>query len=480
MTKLATEWDNVRGFDPSKQTFERLDLDRWLKDHRILEEARSEGKRNRPSADERKIAGTPEKIAAWINQRGRICRQNVSRHLSDLERDLADLESPEQLRVKEQEVRALLADAETALEGKVDDGRNRLSGLEQELQQEDGDFAEFRRENRLRRRPDYKHRGSAWRYICGFFAVEVVLNASLLMEVNALGLLGSIVQMGMIGAVNVGIFGACMGGVLRQAAHVAVASKAMYSVLAVGIVVLTGTFNLVVGHFRDSMQAAMDDPAVDIFSVGSDTFERFAEGVVDFDSFQSGFLALIGFLFFCVAAWKWWQRDDPYPDYGRRHRRLQEKKTEYIDAYDTAQHALRDEFNAHQSQLDDVRHELQAKQNRWEEHRIQGKRIVEGFATNLGQYQHDLEHLLGAYFEANCSTRTAPAPAWFSHRMTVDDAILIAPSFDPPERPSLTGVTDKIDEAIDALQSTFRSARQRFRTVEETLAAHGSQTEGKQ
>lgn len=480
MAKLATEWNNVPGFDPINQEFPRLDLDQWLKDHRILEEARREGERNRPSADEQKIAGTPEKIAAWVNQRGRICRQNVSRHLSDLERDLTDLESPEQLRVQEHKVRELLGDAEIALEDKVNDGRNCLHGPEQELQQEDLDFAEFRRENGLRRRPDYKHRDSAFRYIVGCFAVEAVLNATLLMEVNAFGLLGSAVLMGMIGAVNVGFFGVWMGFFCRQAAHVAIARKAIYSVLAVGIVLLTGTCNLVVGHFRDSMQAVIGDPSVDIFSVGSDTFERFASGVVAFDSFQSGFLALIGFLFFCVAAWKWWHRDDPYPDYGRRHRRLQEKRTEYINAFNSAQQELRGDFNAYQSKLEDIRHQLEAKQNRRQEHCIQGKRIVEDFSTNLGQYQHDLEHLLGAYFEANRSTRTDPAPAWFSDRVRVDGEILVAPSFDPPERHSLTGVADKVDEAIGALQSKFRAARQRFRTVEEVLAAHASQTEGKQ
>ncbi len=480
MAKLATEWDNVPGFDPINQTFERLDLEQWLKDHRILEEARSEGKRNKPSAGEQKIAGTPEKIAAWVNRRGLICRQNVSRHLEDLERNLADMESPELLLVQEQEVRKLLGNAELALEGKVKEGRNSLHGLEQDLQEEDRDFTEFRQENRLRRRPDYKHRGSALRYIVGCLIVEVLLNATLLMEVNAFGLLGSAVLMGMIGAVNVGVFAWCMGNALRQTAHVAVARKAMFSVLAVCIALGTGAFNLVVGHFRDSMQAVIGDPSVDIFSVGSDTFERFASGVVDFNSFQSGFLALIGFLFFFVAAWKWWQRDDPYPDYGRRHRRLQEKKTEYIDAFDMAQQALKGDFNAFQSKLEDIGHGLITKQTRWQDHCIQGKHIVENFATNLGQYQKDLEQLLGAYFVANRSTRTDPAPAWFSDRVEVNAEILVPPSFNPPAQHSLKGVADKVDEAIGALQSKFRSARQRFRTVEEVLASHGTQTEGRQ
>ena len=480
MASQATDWDNIPGFDPIKHEFIRLDLNRWLKNQGIIDEARKQGAQNRPSADEPRGEGIPAKIIAWVNRRGLICRQNVIGHLSDLERNLADMKNPEELHILEQDVGEILGAAEIDLEQKLDDGRNLLHVPEQELREEDLDFNEFRRESRLRRLPDYSHRESALRYILSFFAIELVLNATMLMEVNAFGLLGSIVQMGLIGLVNVGIFAWCMGEVVRQMWHVRVARKRMFLVLALVIPLVAIAFNLVVGHFRDSMQAVLGVSGADIFSVGSDTFERFGSGLFVFDSFQSALLALLGCLFFGVAAWKWLDRDDRYPDYGRRHRRLEEKRGSYVELYDMAQRELKGSFDDFQSQLKDIRHGLVIKQSQWREHCITGNGIVTEFQTNLGQYQHDLNELLGAYFTANRSKRTEPAPPWFADHIDVDAAILEAPTFNPPEQTSLKSVADKVDEAIGSLQATFKNSKRKIRTLGSVLARSGGETEGGQ
>ena len=478
MAVKSTDWDNVNGFDPIKQEFVRLDLRRWLKDHGILEEARKQGAQNRPSANEPRGEGIPASIVAWINRRGLICRQNVSRHLSDLERNLADMEDLEQLNILEQEVGEILGDAEIALDLKVNDGQHLLHVPEQELREENLDFNEFRRESDLRRLPDYSHRRSALWYVMSFFLFELVLNATMLMEVNAFGLLGSIVQMGLIGLVNVGILAWCMGGVLRQFSHVQVMRKRMFSMLAVIILFVVIAFNLAVGHFRDSMQAVLGDSSADIYTVGGDTFERLGSGLVAFDSFQSALLALLGCLFFGAAAWKWLDRDDRYPDYGRRHRRLEEKRMSYVKNYGDATHALKNTLENYQSQLKDIRQRLVIKQSQWREQCTQGKRIVSEFPTNLLQYQHDLNALLGEYYTANCSKRTEPAPAWFSDRIDVDAAILEAPTFSPPAQTSLKGVGDKVDEAISALQTMFRKSMRKIHTLESVLA-HSGEAEGR-
>ena len=477
MASRATDWDNVPGFDRVKQEYVRLDLNRWLKDNDILDHARKQGKQNKPAADQTDMDGIPAKIVAWVNRRGRICRQNVSGYLDDLERNLADMENQEELRVREQEIRGLLGDAEIDLEGKVSDGRNLLAGPEQELQAESADFRAFRRENKLRRQPDYKHRRTALRYVLAFFVIELVLNATMLMEVNAFGLLGSMVQMGLIGLANVGVLAWCMGGVLRQASHVSIARKLIFSVLAVVLVFAVILANAVVGHFRDSMQAVLGDASADIFAVGSDTFDRFSAGMFAFDSFQSALLAFLGVLFFGVATWKWLDRDDRYPDYGRRHRRLLEKQQEYVAKFDDARRQLQSAFDQHESKLHDIRHELVARRTRWREQRGHGRRIVDDFSTNLEQYQHDMNALLSEYYTANRSTRTEPAPEWFSDRAKVDAEILVAPTFNPPERTSFATVTDKVDDAIGALQENFRTCRRQFRGLDGVMAASDEEVE---
>ena len=468
MAQKLKDWDNIPGFNATTGEFNQLDLGRWLKDHEIVEQAKLLGEQNKP-ADNEEREGISARIIAWVNRRGRICRQNVSNHLNDLERDLADMESPEQLRFIEQEVDELLGRAELDLDSKVRDGSNHLTVAERDLREEEKDFQVFRRESGLRRSPDYSGRKSAIWYITAFFVVELLLNATMLMDANPFGLLGSAVQMGLIGAVNIWIMGWYMGGIVRQIHHVQTVRKWLFLLLAALVVSFVVCFNLMVGHFRDSMQAILDDPSADLLSVGSDTFERFGAGLASFDSFQSGLLALLGLLFFGVSAWKWLDRDDHYPDYGRRHRRLEQKMGDYRRRFNQATKNLEATFSHYENQLEDVRHRLVTRLTRWREHRLQGNNIIEDYPTNLAQYQHDLNELLGAYYTANRSTRTEPEPAWFADPVKIDKEILDPPAFNTPEQTSLKNVADLVDEAIKKLQRTFGESTRQFRTLEEAM-----------
>ena len=365
MPRKSYDWDNVPGFNRETEQYIRLDLDKWLAEHKIMEEGKRLGSRNEPSANAHTLDGVESKILAWINRRGRICRENVSGHLSDLERNLTDMENSEELVILEQRVGEISRDAEIELESSVRDGRGEMVVLEANVRRGERDFDEFLERSRLRRLPDFSHRSSALKFILGFFFVEVILNATLLMDVSAFGLLGSAVLMGLIGAINVLIAGLAMGSLLRQLFHVAIFRRVAWTLVMVLLVPIMGIFNLLVAHFRDSMQAVLDDPTADIFAVGADTFQRFSAGFVSLDSFQSALLALLGFLFFCVASWKWLQRDDLYPNYGRRARRLDETREAYTQQYKQAQHKLRDVFKRYQSKLEDIRHGLVIKRSQW-------------------------------------------------------------------------------------------------------------------
>ena len=472
---LEADWDNVPGFDPVGGKFRNLDLDAWLKEHKIVEQAQADGRLNKPAANEAR-AGVPAKIIAWVNQRGRICRQNVSKWLNDLERNLTDMEDHEGLKVQIQQVEETLNDAELDLEGKVREQEGHLSVYKDAVRQAKFDYEEFRRESSLRRLPDYSGRKAALRYIIFFFCLELILNATSLMAANPFGLLGAVVQMALICAVNILIMGWCMGGLLRLAHHIRPAKSWFFGFLAFVVVALVAGFNMAVGHFRDSMQAILDDPSADIFAVGSDTFVRLSQGPVAFDSFQSALLALLGFLFFCVSAWKWLSRDDRYPGYGQKDRLLKEIQEDYRVRFENAENQLKDVFKKYENKLEDIRHKLRAQQTRWKEHRVQGNAVVADFSTNLKKYQHDLNQLLGAYISANEKARTEPAPDWFSEAVEVDQEILDPPNFSVPEQTSLENVADRIDRAIKDLQKMFKEHRKQFSTLDEAMDYSASAT----
>jgi len=463
------DWENIPGFDRVKHEFVRLDLDKWLETHGILEEAGKQGYNEEPSAEGERPEGTAVKIESWVNRRGRVCRQNVNNYLEDLERELASKEDKEVLTILGQEVEELYQNADLALEQKFDEGNNDLLNREQELRNNQKDYRQFRGESDLRREPYYPNRESAIRYLLFFFIGELLLNASMLMEVNAFGLVGSMAQMGLIGLVNIFIMAWLMGSVLRYKNHKNTLKKrfSWLGILLVPPSVLA--FNLIVGHFRDSMQAVVGDFSADIYSVGSDTFDRFLASPFGFDTFQSSLLALMGFLFFAVASWKWLDRDDHYPDYGRRHRQLEGKRQDYVKRFDYARNELQKSFENYQMRLEDIREKLKHKQTSYREKLLQGKNVVREYPTNLGQYQHDLNQLLAAYYDANRSTRNDSAPAWFAEQVSVDAEILKPPEFNPPNPTSIIDVTDKVSKAIGELQETYRQRMRALRSLQNVL-----------
>ena len=450
----TSDWDNEPGFDANTGKFRRLDLEEWLRKHEIVKKARKQGNSDQPAESQNHLDATEEQILAWINRRGRVCRENVGSYLEDRERDLADMENDEALADLLDKVEEIKRDGEFELARSSQGGKDDLTQLREDVFDCVKDFKDFRKSSQLTRVADYSHRTKATLiFILSCFAIEVGLNASLLMEVNVFGLVGATMQMGLISAVNILIAGLTMGGLLRWKNHVDLLRRS-FAWTAIGALLLSViTVNMAVGHLRDSMQAIANDPAAALFAVvGGDVLARLQQNFLGYESFQSLLLALMGILFFGVASWKWLQRDDAYPDYGRRDRELKEKKENYSKAYNRAVSRLREACEAHVSELRDIRHRLTAKQTRWREMCRQGERVVQDYPIQLGQYQHDLNYLLEKYREANVEARSEPAPTYFERQEQMDADILLPLSFKPPPQQTIRDVTNQVAAAIETLQ----------------------------
>ena len=468
MAKLF-KWDDIPGFDRVKEQYVQLDPEQWLKDHGILDEGRKRGKLNQPAADDDSLDGFESRIVAWMNKRGRGCREEVSGHLSDLESDLADMENDAGLEILKDEVSELQREAEIELEVRGDAGRIGLTGAKSDLRTAAAELERFRRRAGLTRLADDSHRRNARWFILFCFAAEVVMNATLLADVNPYGLLGSIGQMGLISAVNVLILGFPAGGFLRQRNHASALRRVGATGGIASIIALVVAFNLMVGHFRDSLQAVRYDLSADILTMGNDTLDRMLAAPFDLASFQSALLVFVGIAFFGVGAWKWYQRDDPYPGYGKLARQLNDRKAAYVAAYEAAQRMLRQAHEGPVDKLKDKRHQLEIKQSKWRELCKRGEKVVRNYPINASQHQVDLDFLLAAYRTANRDARTAPSPPHFGCTVRLDAAILQPPEFHPPQETSIARVAEKVNCAIKSLLDAYDVKRSEVLTLEAVL-----------
>jgi len=474
------QWDDIPGFDRDKGTYTRLDTDAWLRKHHIRETGRERGERNFPPADQSEMDDIHIKTLAWVNRRGLQCKADVNKHLSDFVQQLNTHDDDEDITVHKHKVTEVANAARISFDQRVEHDRTELTRLETAVREGTEEYEQFRKKAGLDRLPDYAGRRNAILVILFFATAETVLNASLLMEVSPFGLLGSFMQMGLITAVNILVGALAIGYALRCCSLINQAKKVIAQVVMGVSIILIGAFNLLAGHFRDSMKAAILDggPAADSFSMlRHDALPRMMDAPFGLDSFQSILLVLLGMIFFGIASWKGYQSDDPYPGYGRRDRLLKGIKDNHRNALRNAQDGMKKEYDGYISKLEDVRHRIEIMKTMWKDLCDRGARVVEQYPANLRQYQEDLNYLVAAYRTANQDARTEPSPRFFNEQLTVDPDIFISPSFQPPDQITLEGITRNIHEAITSTQKAYEDASCKYRSLED-ITAEGFNRDG--
>ncbi len=472
MATKPKEWESVPGFDPVKGKYVPLNLDDWLREHKIVEDGKSRGAQNLPASDIESLDGPEVKIIAWVNQRGVNCRDSVAHYFSDVEQQLADMDKDEDLENAAREVQETRRAGGAELKKQADLQSNIIAPKAHDLCATYRDYQDFRQANSLTRPPDYSHRSKSPWVIGGLFILEVFANALFLAGVNPFGLLGSIGLMTLISGLNVLLAGMFFGFLWRLKNHV---RRSRITIAVLGMLVLfvfVAAFNLLVGHFRESMQSVVNAPATEIFVLGDDALERLLTAPFALGSFNSMFMTVLGIVFFLYGGIKWFQRDDPYPEYGQKHRQLQAKEESYRKQYHQARSALDECLNQYRDRLWDVRHKLKVQKDRYLEKVRRCKGIAENYTTNLTQYQRDLDFLLGAWRTANRDARITPPPPHFAAIAKIDQEILVPPGFNPPEGNSLDTMEDlmkEVHEAVSHVQDEYTKLSTGFKRIDELM-----------
>ena len=457
-----------RGFDPIAGQYITLDTQAWLKEHQVEKRGREQGQQNQPSAESQELDATESRIKAWIHERAKTTREDVSNYLNDLELRLASMESPEDLLALGQKIEEIRNDAELDFRAMREKTRSEVSRKRMKWDEQCKALEDFKGQAGLNRPADYSQRKSAWKWLVGFGLFEIFLNATLLMEVNAFGLLGSIAQMTFISLLNVGAFALVIATLIRYTNHCEKHSR-IFASTGLGVTLIgTLAFNLLVGHFRDSMQAIVHDYDADITLVGADTVDRLLSGPFDLGSFQSLLLVIVGVVCCGIATWKWWQRDDAYPRYGHQARQVEASEESYLSARDSAMESIPSGMKRHLDRLHDLRHKVEISRGHWKETCSKGRHLIDEYARHMRQYQLDLEFLISTYRTANKNARTSPAPARFESGVPLESGLYEPIAFSPPPETKVDTVFEQVHEAIDHLQ---RALRQSMENLESTDVA---------
>ena len=407
-------WTEVPGWDETTREYVDLDCERWLQENRIREQGRQNGEENFPAPDATQPDEMHQKIRAWVNRRGRACKDAVSKFL-DLQRHSLELEGKEGMAPIRHAVEKLRDDAIVQLHDQGKTARARLQHAAREAEEAWNALSDFKETARLNRTAEEPN-PRIGRIVGAVVGVEALINAFMLAEVQQHGLVGAFGTMLIIGVINAVALGWVLGEGWRLKNSVAPVRRSC-GWLMVGLAMSAlVTFNLIIGHFRDSILARVGQTDASIEELlADDSIARFTSDPFALDGLLSYVLAILGAGACLFAATKWFGRDDPYPGYGRVYRRANEKAQHYLDVSGESRAHLERIYTENTERINDARQQLQNKRGNYRLLTDTARRIIRNFPMHLRQYQDDLDFLIAAYRTENQRARSTPAPRFLKN-----------------------------------------------------------------
>lgn len=464
---VKDDWTTVPGWDAAKQEYVDLDCERWIRENKIRETGRENGKQEYPPSEAVQPDDMYTKIVAWVNQRGKGCHAEVSRHLVR-QRFSLELETKEGMAPIRDRVDGIRDQGMVALadQGRVD--RTSLQQKELEAREARAALETFKATANLERVAEDNEKGRWYWLLLIVIAGEAVVNALFLADVHQSGLLGAVMTMLGIGVVNVAILGAVIGEGWRQ--KNSVRPWAGWVLILLGVLCMIFV-NLFVGHFRDNMLAVAAKAALGASSLAElladHTIDRFISNPIGLEHPDSWLLTVIGAGCCIFGASKWYKRDDLYPGYGEVSRAAKERLEDYRSEFAQRRTNLKRIYEEYTERIRDERHQIENKKGN---HRLitdMAREIVRQFPMHLRLYQDHLDFIIAAYRSANEKARSTPSPRFFAQRLLIDPEMLEAPEWEDIPHPVYDEDWEGFRQAEEAVRMAYVDAQAEYPALDD-------------
>lgn len=304
-------------------TFPRLNLDHVSRDLRLVELGTERGAAEEPAQTEQGFDEIEEHIVGYIRNKYAEARSTFEEQRQTYNQRLSKLS----LHAAVGDIEDAAKSASANIEAETSKAADVANELRAEIGAAEAEWQAFRATHDLRRPARYPEGMGAgvlrWGILFAIILIEAAANGTFFAQGNDLGLVGGSSEALIIAILNV----ACGVVVGRMPARWILHRSLAWRVLGfVGLALWAGLafgFNLMVGHYRDALEALSEEPA-------AQAFQAFAANPTELASFHSWMLFAVGIGFSLVALADGWSMDDPYPGYGSQDRRLKRTKNRYL------------------------------------------------------------------------------------------------------------------------------------------------------
>ena len=386
-----------------------LDFDVLLKHFDVEGVAREKGRRGSPAAN----SVFEDDFHGRLKQR---YKKLIGDRTSELNRRLEDLET-QATNANQDVIFFDNADEEfrNQLSSKKDNVDPELKSLKSQVTDLRDQLAKFKDRNNLNREANYPD-SKIW-YIfllLGMIVIESMINGILFQTGAVYGYLGGVSIAVLISVVNVllAFVGAFVG---KQAFSIHQPQKAAGYVGFSIWGIITGGFNLAVGHVRFLYEQGFTDEA---FNVG---FENFLASPFGLTDFYSWVLVIVGLFFAVVALFDGLNIDDAYPGYGKITRKLKKAEDDYYGEISDLEEDVNDLYKRYKNKGDaSVENLIQEEISLRTNHDFITARISDEYPRYCDYYTEMFIRLIGYYRNTNLEEREDDGPAYFSEEIELE------------------------------------------------------------
>lgn len=303
----------------------------------------------------------------------------------------------------------------------VTEGYNRLRYFHREYLAAHKSLHHFKSLHKLERVPHYPQSNVwNWGVLTLIFSMEVAVNGFTLQDVHPEGFIGIITAMFMISFINITV-GLGAGFVYRYTNHYRWFHRQFGLVSAATLMLVLLLFNCLVGHWRNALVSVEADISIFSFDIqlGVRLLDNFLHNPLLLSDFKSYLMAIVGFIFGCISAWKAYNWEDPYPGYAHAAMVVDDYSGQYRQELENNRYALKmikDETVEAVVSLGngfDGDHQLVL------DYRQEIKDIKQGYLDFIALAHRNGNYLYDFYRRINMKKRTDPLPPCFDIKYSV-------------------------------------------------------------
>ena len=425
-----------------------------MRDERIAENARNDGRQNLPESDATEPSVTEQRVTERVALNLKSITESLRKAVRERAVDVSGLSvATTMMRLKtipsasQFEIKKLLAES-----------RDELVRAKTEALIRARDLRHFQREHDLHRAPSYPGDGvSPWLwFLLGVIAlIEAALNAHFWGPVNEFGLIGGFFKAAFIALLN--LVPAVLTGIyiVPKLAHKHRGKRAYAWPLLIAWIGWTSAYNIFVGHWR---VAAETGTGVESMRVAATSMLAHpVDGLLT--SGDAVMLVIAGVIAALVVAIDAFAMDDRYWGYGPVGRRHEKAQRDFDDLKKRLRGQLSDIVGRYGNEVTNIVADTPKHVRQINELINDAAKIHEEAKNSAEVQQSVLDSALKSYRDENRRVRTAPVPAHF-----LSYPILERPDFDQIigamilERQRLLEEVGEINPTAEKVKTDLHSA----------------------